>query len=331
MSGFDLYDAAANGDVDKVMRLLKGGVDVNWQDKSGETPLYTAARSGHTEAIKALLGGGAKVDMVCMMTETPLFIAALCGHTEAIKALLGGGAKVDMADKAGWTALCIAAEYGHTNAIKALLGGGAKVDLARSDGTTALYSAAWHGHSEAVNLLLAAGATITAEMKEDDEVMALIQPFLTAQEASSSMGKLSVASSSSAAATVCFSARTNQIPFVQKVVAALKVKGISSYYQNDISKTGPDWDSQWMIAADGAKKIVCILTVDYPASKPCCEEFGVAKDDGKLVVVYKDNIDTIKVAPATTFNGKVKMYVKNNGQGLIPDVAEIVADLQKVL
>ena len=298
MSGFDLYDAAANGDVDKVMRLLKGGVDVNWQDKSGETPLYTAARSGHTEAIKALLGGGAKVDMVCMMTETPLFIAALCGHTEAIKALLGGGAKVD---------------------------------LARSDGTTALYSAAWHGHSEAVNLLLAAGATITAEMKEDDEVMALIQPFLTAQEASSSMGKLSVASSSSAAATVCFSARTNQIPFVQKVVAALKVKGISSYYQNDISKTGPDWDSQWMIAADGAKKIVCILTADYPASKPCCEEFGVAKDDGKLVVVYKDNIDTIKVAPATTFNGKVKMYVKNNGQGLIPDVAEIVADLQKVL
>ena len=156
--------------------------------------------------------------------------------------------------------------------------------------------------------------------------MAFLQPFLTAH-ASSSMGKLSVGT----AATVCFSARTNQIPFVQKVVAALKVKGISSYYQNDISKTGPDWDSQWMIAADGAKKIVCILTVDYPASKPCCEEFGVAKDDGKLVVVYKDNIDTIKVAPATTFNGKVKMYVKNNGQGLIPDVAEIVAELQKVL
>ena len=49
----------------------------------------------------------------------------------------------------------------------------------------------------------------------------------------------------------------------------------------------------------------------------------------QLFVVYKDSIDTIKVAPATTFNGKVKMYVKNNGQGLKPDLDEIVDELQR--
>ena len=35
-------------------------------------------------------------------------------------------------------------------------------------------------------------------------------------------------------------------------------------------------------------RIVCILTVDYPGSEPCCEEFGVAKNNKKLLVVYKD-------------------------------------------
>ena len=84
-------------------------------------------------------------------------------------------------------------------------------------------------------------------------------------QASSSMGKLTVSSSS--AASICFSARTSQIPFVEKVVAALKVKGISSYYQLDISKTGPNWTSQWMAAAMAAKVIVCILTADYPDSE----------------------------------------------------------------
>ena len=244
----------------------------------------------------------------------------------------------------GTTPLYVAALKGHTDAVKALLGGGANVNLTRNSGITPLYIAAVNGHIEAVKALIAAGAIVTWSLlklqaaawwnegakERYNKAMDFLQPFLTAQ-ASSSMGKLSVASSSSVAATVCFSARTNQIPFVQKVVAALKVKGISSYYQMDIKKTGPDWDSQWMIAADGAKKIVCILTADYPASKPCCEEFGVAKDDGKLVVVYKDNIAAIKVAPATTFNGKVRMYVKNNGQELKPDVAEIVDELQKVL
>ena len=291
----DLYNAAIHGRTDEVKRLLKGGVDVNWQNKGGDTPLYVAAY----------------------------------GHTETIKLLLAGGAKVDLADNNGITPLYVAAQKGHTEAIKALLAGGAKVDLATKGGATPLYYAAYNGHTQAINVLLAAGATVTTVIKGDAQAMAFLQPFLTAQ-ASSSMGKLTVSSSASAA-SICFSARTSQIPFVEKVVAALKVNGISSYYQNDISKIGPEWDSQWMKAADGAKKIVCILTADYPASEPCCDEFSVAKDDGKLVVVYKDNIAAIKAAPANDFNGKVKIYVKKNGQGLNPDVAEIVAELKKVL
>ena len=68
-----------------------------------------------------------------------------------------------------------------------------------------------------------------------------------------------------------------------------------------------------------------------PTPLPCCKEFGVAEKQKKLVVVYKDNIDTIKVAPANDFNGNVLMYVVNEDQGLNPDVDEIVAELEKLL
>ena len=201
------------------------------------------------------------------------------------------------------------------------------MDLVNKEGLTPLAFAKIKGHSNVVDLL-------TAFNTGNYKTMAFMQPFLPPATAGRRTAGVCVeAPVAHPVATVCFSARTNQIPFVQKVVDALKVKGISSYYQLDISKTGPEWDSQWMKAADGAKRIVCILTADYPASEPCCKEFGVAKDDDKLVVVYKDNIAAIKVAPANDFNGKVKMYVKNNGQGLNhpENVDEIVAELEKLL
>ena len=70
---------------------------------------------------------------------------------------------------------------------------------------------------------------------------------------------------------VCFSARTSQIPYVKQIVSVLETKGMHSFFQENISLTGANWQAQWLMAADIATKIVCIITVDYPDSKPCCE------------------------------------------------------------
>ena len=57
--------------------------------------------------------------------------------------------------------------------------------------------------------------------------------------------------------------------------------------QNDIKRTGAHWQTQWTKSARKAKLIVCIMCESYFSSGPCLEEFGVAKNGNKLLVVYK--------------------------------------------
>jgi len=43
---------------------------------------------------------------------------------------------------------------------------------------------------------------------------------------------------------VCFSARTSQIPFVKSIAGELQKYGMDSFYQEDISLTGANWQAQ---------------------------------------------------------------------------------------
>lgn len=124
---------------------------------------------------------------------------------------------------------------------------------------------------------------------------------------------------------VCFSARTSQIPFVKTIAEALRKLGVESFYQEDISLTGSNWQTQWFLGAKTATKIVCIITSDYPLSEPCCEEFGVAKNQKKLIVVYKDSISSLSDVAPKDFNGAVLMYLENRNQGLPSDDVDFIA------
>ena len=57
----ELWEAALDGEVAKVGRLLKGGADVNFVHQGG-TPLFVAAQNNHTAVIKLLLENKAEVD-----------------------------------------------------------------------------------------------------------------------------------------------------------------------------------------------------------------------------------------------------------------------------
>jgi len=50
-----LHDAAANGDVAEMRRLVAAGVDVDELDEHGETALLWATDNGHVEAIRVLV------------------------------------------------------------------------------------------------------------------------------------------------------------------------------------------------------------------------------------------------------------------------------------
>ena len=51
-----LREAATEGRLDEVRRLIKEGAAVNAKNKYGLTPLHFAALKGHIEIVKSLLG-----------------------------------------------------------------------------------------------------------------------------------------------------------------------------------------------------------------------------------------------------------------------------------
>lgn len=101
-----------------VQMLVEAGVDVNWQDKTGETALHITARFGHDECARVLLKGTAEQKADIELAEksfawTPLHIAAVDGHLSVAQLLVDAGADVDKLDSSGWTAKEHAALRGH--------------------------------------------------------------------------------------------------------------------------------------------------------------------------------------------------------------------------
>ena len=70
-----LCDAAREGNVQHLQRLLDVGIDVNRSDHNNTTPLHVAAEEGHLSTVEFLLKHGAKVNNVDRDGNTPLSVA----------------------------------------------------------------------------------------------------------------------------------------------------------------------------------------------------------------------------------------------------------------
>lgn len=62
---------------DLVYYLIGKGIDVNWQNKNGDTSLHLAIRMANKPIIKLLLRSRAEVDIVNNRNENPVEIASL--------------------------------------------------------------------------------------------------------------------------------------------------------------------------------------------------------------------------------------------------------------
>ena len=155
-SRMSLIDAAQDGKIDEVRRLLNQKVNVDATDHNGDTALSEAAREGHLEIVRLLLDAGADINNKGYMQNTPLMNASFYGHLDIVEHLLANEAAIDVGGKD--TALTIAARRGHIDIVNALLNAGANVNHRHIFGHTALMAAAGEGHLEIVRLLLSAGA-----------------------------------------------------------------------------------------------------------------------------------------------------------------------------
>jgi len=89
----ELWDAAMDGNAEKVEQLVRSGANVDSHSGLGNTPMHLAAYFGHAEVIRMLVRCGSEsINAVNNDGRTPLGRAWWRGKEEAMQALLENGA-----------------------------------------------------------------------------------------------------------------------------------------------------------------------------------------------------------------------------------------------
>jgi len=155
----DILQAANLGETDKVVDLLRRGMDVNTVDPQGNSLLMIAARTNNLALARFLLENRVNPERRNPHGDTALMLSAMLGHKDIVALILDRRPELN---HDGWTALHYAAFSGHGDIVAMLLAAGADVNLKAPNLHTALMLAAKNGHLEAVRLLVGARADIAA-------------------------------------------------------------------------------------------------------------------------------------------------------------------------
>ncbi len=163
----ELYEAARNGDVLEINRLLDAGANVNSVIVGDGSPLIGAARNGRLAAVRLLLDRGAHPNLAVSGDGNPLIMASREGQAEVVTLLLDRGAKIDEVVPSDENALIQASGKGRLGVVKLLVSRGADVnkriwveDNPQRNGEwrTPLGMARKGGYEAVVTFLVASGA-----------------------------------------------------------------------------------------------------------------------------------------------------------------------------
>ena len=184
--------ALRTGDVETIKPLVLAGIDINYPNSKGITPLHVVAQEGHVAVAQILLQNGANLHARYDDLWTPLHLAAQNGHLEMTTLLINYGGRVlgpkddfsplHFAAQEGYLDIAqlllthdadvhgpdttmdghpftIAAQEGHTPMVTLLLENGAPINAMTAQGFTPLHSAAFLGRLDSVRALLVNHAT----------------------------------------------------------------------------------------------------------------------------------------------------------------------------
>ena len=132
----ELYDAAAEGDMERVTLLIQQGVNKNQTGGDDlDTALSAAAKYNKINVVRYLVEQGADMEKANIFGDTPLIYASAAGHVDVARYLLEQGANRDKsATSDGYTSLHCAAEQGRLETAKLLMVYGADLNVRNNRG-----------------------------------------------------------------------------------------------------------------------------------------------------------------------------------------------------
>lgn len=182
--------------VQKIIKAIKSGANVNAKDEDGVMPLMLASVNNTFEVVEVLLQAGADVNASDNNGMTPLMLASWKNTADVVKILIKSGADVNAVNEDKYTALVLAAEFNaptramrmityieedkaisftfdklaevEKNAFeitKALLEAGANPKYKDKGGYSVLMAASKTASAEIIKELIKAGADINARSK----------------------------------------------------------------------------------------------------------------------------------------------------------------------
>jgi ankyrin repeat protein len=86
--------AARQGDLKTLGRLLAAGTDINARDQHGQTALMIAAQGGNPDVVTFLVEHGALLNHTAKFGLSALMLAVIGGHLGVVKTLANAGADV---------------------------------------------------------------------------------------------------------------------------------------------------------------------------------------------------------------------------------------------
>ena len=159
-ASYDIFTAAARGDVDRVETLLTQDKALLEKEAGTATPLLWAAEHNKPQVLKRLLDHGADINFHNNWSGSVLSVAVWEGHAEIVKLLLDRGATIELGagDDAYGTPLHRACWQGNLELVRLLLDRGAQINSENNGHETPLCFAVGEGRIDVVRYLLDRGA-----------------------------------------------------------------------------------------------------------------------------------------------------------------------------
>lgn len=124
----DMMRAILRCDLDAARDLINRGADINYQNKSKNTPLLLAVNQNWSEMARFLIERKADVNKTDESGQTAIMVTAAKGNLDIFQLLMQAGADINGKNTGEVTTLAYAAQGGNLNIFEALVAKGADVN-----------------------------------------------------------------------------------------------------------------------------------------------------------------------------------------------------------